>query len=57
MTSVKGHNCVTNVAKMMCSNPDHDLVNINACTIIGIILSICSQDIERKRKSNINQGP
>ena len=32
LTSVKGHNYVTNVQKMMCNNPNQDLVNINAYT-------------------------
>ena len=37
-------------------NATLDLVNINACIIFGEILSICSQDIELKQKSDINQG-
>ena len=43
--------------KMMCNNPNVDLVNMNAYTKFGEILSICSQDIERKRNFGINQGP
>ena len=35
--------------KMMCNNPNLDLVNINAYTNFGQILSICSQDIEQKQ--------
>ena len=31
------------------NNPNIDLVNINAHTKFGEILSFCSQDIERKR--------
>ena len=39
-------------------NPiDLDLVNINAFIKFGQILSICSKDIERKRNSDMNQGP
>ena len=34
---------------MMCNNPKLDLVNINAHIKFCEILSICSQDIERKR--------
>ena len=52
LTSIKDHNSVTNVRKMMCNNPYLDFVinvNINTYTIFGEILSICSQDIERKR--------
>ena len=41
----------------MVNNPNIDLVNINAYMKFGEILSICSQDIERKRKSDVNQGP
>ena len=38
----------TNVQKIMCNNPELDLVNMNAYIKFGEILSICSQDIERK---------
>ena len=34
-----------------------DLVNIDVHTKFGRILSIRSQDIERKRNSEVNQGP
>ena len=34
-----------------------DLVNIDAHTKFGLIMSIRSQDIERKRKSDLNIGP
>ena len=33
-----------------------DLVNIDAHTKFGLIMSICSQDIERKRNSDLNKG-
>ena len=49
LTSVKGHNSITNVRKLMCNNPNLDLVSLNAHTKIGKILSICSQDIEQKQ--------
>ena len=45
-TSVKDRNYVTNVRKMMCYDPNLDLVN--ACTKFGQILSMCSQYIEWK---------
>ena len=48
MTLIKSHNSVTNLQKMMCNDPDLHLVNIYAYTKFGKILSICSQDIERK---------
>ena len=57
LAQIKGHNSVPNVGKMTCNNPKLDLVNINAYIIFGKILSICSQDIERKQKFAINQGP
>ena len=40
LTSVKAHNSVTIEQKLMCSNPNLDLVNINAYTKFGKILSI-----------------
>ena len=39
------------------NNPKLDLVNVDAHKKIGKILSIRSQDIERKRISDVNQGP
>ena len=41
----------------MCYNPNLDLVNMNAYIKFDEILPIGSQDIERKRNFNINQGP
>ena len=43
--------------KMMCHNPNVDLVNRNAYIKFGEILSISSKNIERKRNFGINQGP
>ena len=48
LTSIKGHNSVTNVRKIAGNIPKLDLVSINAYTIFDEILSIGSQDIERK---------
>ena len=39
------------------NNPKLDLVNVDVHTKFGQILSIRSQDIERKQNSDINQGP
>ena len=39
------------------NNPKLDLVNFDAHKKIGQILSICSQGIEQKQNSDINQGP
>ena len=41
----------------MCNKPNLDLVNMNAYIKFGEILSICSQDIKRKRNSGVNEGP
>ena len=42
---------------MMHNSLNLDLVNINAYVKPGQIPSICSQDIEGKRKYDNNQGP
>ena len=39
------------------NNPKLDLVNVDVHTKFGQILSIRSEDIERKPNSDINQGP
>ena len=41
----------------MCNNPKLDLVNMKAYIKFEEILSICSQDIERKQNFGVNQGP
>ena len=50
LTSIKGNNSIINACKMRCNNPKLDLININTYTKFGEILSICSEDIEQKRK-------
>ena len=57
LKSIKGHNSVKILQKMTGNNPKLDLVNVDVHTKFGQILSIRSQDIERKRYSDINQGP
>ena len=57
LTSIKGRNSVKILRKMLGNNPKLDLVNVDVHTKFGRILSICSQDIERKRNSDVNQGP
>ena len=42
---------------MMGNNHKLDLVNVDAHKKIGQILTICSQDIEWKLYSEVNQGP
>ena len=55
--SIKGHNSVKIWRKMTGNNPKLDLVNVDVHTKFGQILSIRSQDIERKQNSDIIQGP
>ena len=57
LTITEGHNCVVYLQKLMGNNPNLDLVNIHAYAKLGLFPSICSQDIERKRNSDANQGP
>ena len=57
LTSIKGHNYVMNLQKQTCNNPNIDLPNINAYAKFGHIPMICSQDIEQKPNSDINQRP
>ena len=57
LTLIKGHNSVNILRKMMGNNPKLDLVNVDVHIKFGQILSIRSQDIERKPNSDVNQGP
>ena len=58
LTSIKGRNSVANLRKTIIYNTNIDLVNDDVHTKFGLILSIRSQDIEKKKTiSNINQGP
>ena len=57
LTSIKGHNSVTNLRKTKIYNTNLDLVTDNVYTNFGLILSIRSQDIERKPNFDVNQGP
>ena len=56
VTSIKGRNSVKIFRKMTGNNPKLDLVNVDVHTKFGQILSIGSQDIERKQICDINQG-
>ena len=56
LTSIKGRNSVKILRKMTGNNPKLDLVNVDVHTKFGQILSIRSQDIERKQNSDVNQG-
>ena len=57
LTSIKGRNSVKILRKMTGKNPKLDLNNVDGHINFGQILSICSPDIERKRNSDVNQGP
>ena len=57
LTSIKGRNSVKILRKMTGNNPKLDLVNDDVHTKFGRILSIRSQDIERKRNSDVNIVP
>ena len=48
LKSIKGRNSVKILRKMTGNNPKLDLVNVDVHTKFGRILSICSQDMERK---------
>ena len=54
--SIKGHNSVKIWQKMTGNNPKLGLVDVDVHTKFGQILSIHSQDIERKGNSDVNQG-
>ena len=45
----KTHNCVVNLQKWMRYNPNLDPINIIEYAKFGLILLICSQDIEQKQ--------
>ena len=57
LTSIKGRNSVANLRKTKIYNTNLDLFTDNVYTTFGLILSICSQDIEQKPNFDINQGP
>ena len=52
LTSIKGRNSVKILRKMTGNNPKLGLVNVDVHTKFGQILSIRTQDIERKRNVN-----
>ena len=57
LESIKGRNSVANLRKTTIYFTNVDLVNDDVYTKFGLILSISSQDIEEKPKSDISQGP
>ena len=57
LMSIKDHNSDKILRKMTGNNLKLDLNNVDVHINFGQILSIRSRDIERKRNSDINQGP
>ena len=57
LTSIQGLNTVKILRKMTGNNPKLDLVNDDVHTKFGLILSIRSQDNERKQNYDVNQEP
>ena len=57
LTSIKGQNSVKSLQKMTGNDSMLDLGNLDVNTNFGQILSIRSQDIERRQNSDISQGP
>ena len=57
LTSIKGHHSIKILQKMTGNNPKVDHVKDDVHTKFGQILSICYRDVERKRNSDVNQGP
>ena len=57
LTSIKGRNSVANLLNLTLYIPNLDTINFKVNTKFGKILSIGSQDIERKQTFEINQGP
>ena len=58
LASIKGRNPVTNLQKLMRDNPNLGIVHVNVCTKFCLILSIRSQDIQKKQNRNngMNEG-
>ena len=57
LKSINGCNSFKILRKITGNNPKLDLVNVDGQIKFGRILSIRSQDIERKQNSDISQGP
>ena len=57
LTSIKGRNSIKILQKTTGNDPKLDHVNVVVHIKFGQFLSIPSQDIERKRNSDVNQGP
>ena len=57
LTSIKDRNSIKILRKTMGNDPKLDHVNVVVHIKFGQFLSIPSQDIERKRNSDVNQGP
>ena len=49
LMSIKDHNSVAKFRKTMIYNINVGLVNDGVCTKFGLILSVCSKNIEKKQ--------
>ena len=56
MTTLKDFNSATSKQNIGGSNSILDSIDINVYTKFGVILSICSQDVEWNRNSDVYQG-
>ena len=56
LKSIKGRNSVKISRKMTGNDPKLNHVSVDVHTKLGQILSMRSQDIERKRNSDVNPG-
>ena len=56
LTLIKGHNSIIHLRKLLCNNPNLDLVNINVYPKFGQIPSICSKAIQQKQNSDKTHG-
>ena len=57
VTSIKGRKSVVNLRKTKIYDTNVDLINDNVYKKFGLNLSICSQEIEQKPNSDVNQEP
>ena len=56
LTPIKGHNSIKILRKMTGNNTKLNIVNVDVHTKFCLILSIRSQDIERKPNSDVSEG-
>ena len=57
MVTIKGGNSVEILPIIMGNNPKLNLINVDVHTMFSQILSVHSQDTERKQNFEVNQRP